>query len=66
MLRYFYFVNHKNYFREDKPTGQPDACRIHGTLVVNKVAGNFHITAGKYVSNMVLYTYRLCHFKKKL
>ena len=35
--------------REDKPTGQPDACRIHGTLVVNKVAGNFHITAGKSI-----------------
>lgn len=25
------------------------ACRIHGYLFVNKVAGNFHITVGKYV-----------------
>ncbi|XP_059146303.1 endoplasmic reticulum-Golgi intermediate compartment protein 2-like [Physella acuta] len=29
--------------------GQHDACRIHGSLEVNKVAGNFHITAGKSV-----------------
>lgn len=34
--------------REDNPTENPDACRIHGTLEVNKVAGNFHVTAGKY------------------
>lgn len=27
------------------------ACRIHGHLYVNKVAGNFHITVGKYVSS---------------
>ncbi|XP_019867900.1 endoplasmic reticulum-Golgi intermediate compartment protein 2 [Aethina tumida] len=27
-----------------------DACRIHGTLELNKVAGNFHITAGKSLS----------------
>jgi len=26
-----------------------DGCRFHGSLTVNKVAGNFHITAGKYV-----------------
>uniref|UniRef100_A0A2C9L3M1 Endoplasmic reticulum vesicle transporter C-terminal domain-containing protein n=1 Tax=Biomphalaria glabrata TaxID=6526 RepID=A0A2C9L3M1_BIOGL len=31
------------------PPGPPDACRIHGSLEVNKVAGNFHITAGKSV-----------------
>lgn len=24
-----------------------DACRVHGTLKLNKVAGNFHITQGK-------------------
>lgn len=24
-----------------------DACRIYGSLILNKVAGNFHITAGK-------------------
>ncbi|CAD5113396.1 DgyrCDS2568 [Dimorphilus gyrociliatus] len=35
--------------REIKPTTQPDACRIHGTLEINKVAGNFHVTAGKPV-----------------
>ncbi|CAL1530423.1 unnamed protein product [Lymnaea stagnalis] len=32
-----------------EPEGQPDACRIHGSLEVNKVAGNFHVTAGKSV-----------------
>ncbi|KAK7795904.1 hypothetical protein U0070_023907 [Myodes glareolus] len=35
--------------REDDPSLTPDACRIHGHLYVNKVAGNFHITVGKYV-----------------
>lgn len=35
--------------REDVPEGQPDACRIHGSLEVSKVAGNFHVTAGKSV-----------------
>jgi hypothetical protein len=31
-------------------TSEPtDGCRLHGSLVVNKVAGNFHITAGKSV-----------------
>ena len=29
---------------KDKPY---DACRVHGSFEVNKVAGNFHITAGK-------------------
>ncbi len=24
-----------------------DACRLHGTLEVNKLAGNFHIILGK-------------------
>ena|SRR6218665_573175 len=28
---------------------QGDACRLMGTLTVNKVAGNFHISAGKYI-----------------
>ncbi|GAB1609491.1 endoplasmic reticulum-Golgi intermediate compartment protein 2-like isoform X1 [Argonauta hians] len=32
--------------KNDKP---PDACRIHGSLHVNRVAGNFHITAGKSI-----------------
>lgn len=35
--------------REDNSLQSPDACRIHGHLYVNKVAGNFHITVGKYV-----------------
>lgn len=38
-----------SFFRDDDTTKVPDACRFHGTLVVNKVAGNFHITAGKWV-----------------
>lgn len=35
--------------KEIKPTTEPDACRFYGTLVVNKVSGNFHITAGKSI-----------------
>ncbi|XP_076471657.1 endoplasmic reticulum-Golgi intermediate compartment protein 2-like isoform X1 [Babylonia areolata] len=35
--------------REDKKSGTPDACRVHGSLEVSKVAGNFHVTAGKSV-----------------
>ncbi|XP_029908795.1 endoplasmic reticulum-Golgi intermediate compartment protein 2 [Myripristis murdjan] len=33
---------------EDSPS-PPGACRIHGHLYVNKVAGNFHITVGKAI-----------------
>lgn len=33
--------------RRTKPDVPHDACRIHGTLTLNKVAGNFHVTAGK-------------------
>lgn len=33
--------------RKTKPNRKPDACRLHGVLTLNKVAGNFHITAGK-------------------
>ncbi|XP_073995196.1 endoplasmic reticulum-Golgi intermediate compartment protein 2 isoform X2 [Rhodnius prolixus] len=33
--------------RHDSPDQEPDACRIHGSLVLNKIAGNLHITAGK-------------------
>lgn len=33
--------------RKTKPNKKPDACRLHGVLTLNKVAGNFHITAGK-------------------
>nr|CAI5817768.1 unnamed protein product [Callosobruchus analis] len=33
--------------RNDKPNRPHDACRLFGSFVLNKVAGNFHITAGK-------------------
>lgn len=33
--------------RETNDRTPPDACRVYGSLVLNKVAGNFHITAGK-------------------
>ncbi|XP_071450259.1 endoplasmic reticulum-Golgi intermediate compartment protein 2 [Hetaerina americana] len=36
--------------REDIPDYPPDACRFHGTLMLNKVAGNLHVTAGKTLS----------------
>ncbi|XP_044137347.1 endoplasmic reticulum-Golgi intermediate compartment protein 2 [Bufo gargarizans] len=35
--------------REDSPSEPPSACRIHGHLDINKVAGNFHITVGKAI-----------------
>jgi len=35
--------------REGAPPAVKDGCRFRGSLTVNKVAGNFHITAGKYV-----------------
>lgn len=35
---------------ELKPdTRKADGCRVHGSLELNKVAGNFHITAGKSI-----------------
>lgn len=33
--------------RETIPNKATDACRLHGVLHLTKVAGNFHITAGK-------------------
>ncbi|CAH2263829.1 endoplasmic reticulum-Golgi intermediate compartment protein 2 [Pararge aegeria] len=33
--------------RKTKPNRRADACRLHGVLILNKVAGNFHITLGK-------------------
>lgn len=33
--------------RHERPTKPFDACRLVGELSLNKVAGNFHITAGK-------------------
>lgn len=38
------------HIRTRQPSYPPNACRIHGSLIVNKVAGNFHITAGKSLS----------------
>lgn len=35
--------------REVPPSEPPTACRIHGHLDINKVAGNFHITVGKAI-----------------
>ncbi|XP_021336039.2 endoplasmic reticulum-Golgi intermediate compartment protein 2 [Danio rerio] len=42
----------KGYFSDPAPRVDPtpesqNACRIHGKIYVNKVAGNFHITLGK-------------------
>ena len=36
--------------RDGDPHAVRDGCRFQGSLTVNKVAGNFHITAGKCVS----------------
>ena len=33
--------------RKLQAEGHKDACRVHGALTLNKVAGNFHVTAGK-------------------
>ncbi|XP_033211183.1 endoplasmic reticulum-Golgi intermediate compartment protein 2 [Belonocnema kinseyi] len=33
-----------------EPDYPPDACRVYGSLNINKVSGNFHITAGKSLS----------------
>jgi len=35
------------YSRKEKLDTLPDACRIHGSLILNKVTGNFHVTPGK-------------------
>lgn len=29
------------------PSYPPNACRVYGSLNINKVAGNFHVTSGK-------------------
>ena len=38
--------------RRQKPDEPFDACRVHGSLTLNKVSGNFHIAAGKSVPLM--------------
>lgn len=35
--------------RRSFPDKEKDACQLHGSLEINKVAGNFHITAGKTI-----------------
>lgn len=40
-------LKNKISVRTEKPNTLPDACRIHGSLILNKVIGNFHITPGK-------------------
>ncbi|XP_054896206.1 endoplasmic reticulum-Golgi intermediate compartment protein 2-like [Poeciliopsis prolifica] len=35
--------------QSDDSSSSPSACRIHGHMYVNKVAGNFHITIGKSI-----------------
>lgn len=35
--------------RTNKPNKPFDACRVHGSLTLNKVAGNFHITGGRSI-----------------
>ncbi|XP_076035126.1 endoplasmic reticulum-Golgi intermediate compartment protein 2 [Oratosquilla oratoria] len=35
--------------RREFPAREMDACRLHGSLTTHKVAGNFHITAGKTI-----------------
>ncbi|TRY60329.1 hypothetical protein DNTS_013663 [Danionella cerebrum] len=36
----------------DSISESPNACRIHGQVYVNKVAGNFHITLGKPIETI--------------
>jgi len=38
--------------RRHRPDEPHDACRVHGSLTLNKVSGNFHIAAGKSVPLM--------------
>lgn len=38
--------------RRTTPNEPHDACRIHGSLTLNKVSGNFHVAAGKTVPLM--------------
>ena len=47
-----YFVENRKD-KEEKDGKPHDACRVHGSFEVNKVAGNFHVTAGKWVSGTV-------------
>ena len=39
--------------RKLQAEGHKDACRVHGALTLNKVAGNFHVTAGKVTTIII-------------
>lgn len=36
-------------FKQNIKNNLYDSCRLSGSLIVNKVSGNFHIAAGKYL-----------------
>lgn len=42
-------LNTKMPERSLRPVEPFDACRLHGTLTVNKVSGNFHVTVNKLI-----------------
>lgn len=42
-------ISPPSLIRNEDSTAALNACRIHGHLYVNKVAGNFHITVGKSI-----------------
>lgn len=55
-------------FRKESIDGNFDSCRLYGTLIVNKVSGNFHIAAGKYLplpighAHLSLIDYEKCKY----
>lgn len=48
--RAFYWNALFNHESKPSGNGETTACRIHGSLLLNKIAGNLHIVAGKSVS----------------
>nr|XP_055031969.1 endoplasmic reticulum-Golgi intermediate compartment protein 2 isoform X2 [Misgurnus anguillicaudatus] len=42
----------KLWYQNDSASVSQNACRIHGLIYVNKVAGNLHITLGKPVTSL--------------
>ena len=50
--------------RKLQAEGDKDACRVHGALTLNKVAGNFHVTAGK-VMTIILFGQLFERFSKE-
>jgi len=51
--------------RKETPIFKPDACRVHGSLTLNKLAGNFHITAGKVLPIMGAHAHMTGFMEKK-